>query len=316
MKINKVSVLILASLFAIFAGIYYLTQKKPVIPDLPIGISPIAISQEAVNILVLGIGGGNHQSPDLTDTIIFTSLNTKADTITTLSIPRDVWIPELSAKINSAYHTGGLALAKSTVSEFLGQSIHYGLVLDFSTFVKAVDLLGGIDVEVENSFIDSQYPIAGKENDLCDGDLTYACRYEEIRFTKGLTHMDGATALKFVRSRHSTDPVEGTDFARSKRQTQVITAFQNKLLSSPKSFTALYSLATSSLVTDIPKTQILPLGNFLFKNQRQSLRSYALTEPDHLYHPTNMRPYGGQWVLIPKQGNPQVIKDYVSEVLK
>ncbi len=316
MKINKVPLLILALLFAVFASLYYFTQKKPTIPNLGVSITPITKTQEAVNLLVLGIGGGDHQSPDLTDTIIFVSLNTKKDTITSLSIPRDVWVPKLSAKINSAYHTGGLPLAKSTVSEFLGQSVHYGLVLDFSTFVKAVDQIGGIDVEVENTFTDSQYPIAGLENDLCGGDPTYACRYEEIRFTKGTTHMDGATALKFVRSRHSLDPVEGTDFARSKRQSQVITAFQKKLLSSPKSFSSLYNLAVSSVVTDIPKNQILPLGNFLFKNREHSLRSYTLNEPEHLYNPTNMLPYGAQWELVQKTSNPKIIEDYIAEILK
>ncbi|MEK9200876.1 MAG: LCP family protein [Patescibacteria group bacterium] len=314
MKINKVPLLILGLIITVFIGIYYFTQKSPIIPGSGVTDLPITPSQAAINILVLGIGGGSHQSPDLTDTIIFTSLSIKANTITTVSIPRDVWIPKLSAKINSAYHSGGLSLAKSVVAEFVGQSIHYALVLDFSTFVKAIDQLGGIDVDVENTFTDGQYPIAGRENDLCEGDPTYACRYEQITFTKGDTHMNGEAALKFVRSRHSADPVEGTDFARSKRQSKVITAFQKKLLSSPKSFSALYNLASTSIKTDIPKSQILPLSNFLFQNRQNSIRSYAVSEPEHLYHPLNMRPYSGQWVLVPN--SPDSITKYISSILK
>ena len=93
-----------------------------------------------------------------------------------------------------------------------------------------IDFIGGVEVNVENSFIDKEFPITGKENDLCNNDLEYKCRYKIISFTKGVSSMDGQTALNFVRSRHA-EGSEGTDFAREKRQQKVIEAIKNKLIS-------------------------------------------------------------------------------------
>src|SRR5206468_1563830 len=76
-------------------------------------------SDGRVNVLLLGIGGGVHEGPDLTDTIIFSSIDITNNKITMVSIPRDLWMPELKGKINTAYTIGedkqagmGLVLAK------------------------------------------------------------------------------------------------------------------------------------------------------------------------------------------------------------
>ena len=90
-----------------------------------------------------------------------------------LSIPRDLWIPDLAAKINTAYSYGqerndqGKLLAKTAVSQVTGKQIDYVLVVDFDAFINLVDHLGGIDVNVRRTLDDYKYPILGKENDLC-----------------------------------------------------------------------------------------------------------------------------------------------------
>jgi len=90
-----------------------------------------------------------------------------------------------------------------------------------------VDLLDGVEVDVENTFDDYRYPINGKENDLCDGDPEYDCRYEDIHFDQGLQLMSGETSLKYVRSRNAEGD-EGTDFARSQRQQRLLLSFKEK----------------------------------------------------------------------------------------
>ena len=81
----------------------------------------------------------------------------------------------------------------------MGQPVHYALLIDFSSFKKAIDVLGGVDVNVERSFDDFHFPIEGKENDSCNGDPTFSCRYEHVSFKKGWQKMDGDTALKFAK---------------------------------------------------------------------------------------------------------------------
>src|SRR5690606_11303223 len=110
-----------------------------------------------------------------------------------------------------------------------GEPVHYAMVMDFSGFKEVIDTLGGVEVDVEHSFTDTEYPIAGRENDLCDGDPEYRCRYETIEFKQGRQYMDGETALKFVRSRHAEGD-EGNDFARSACQQRVISAIREKVL--------------------------------------------------------------------------------------
>ena len=154
-----------------------------------------------------------------------------------ISVPRDIWSDSLKDKVNSAYHYGeekkkggGLTLSKAIVSDVVGLPIQYALVLDFSGFEKVINLVDGVEVNVPKSFTDPDYPIPGKENDECNNDPEYRCRYEALHFDAGVQVMDGARALKYVRSRHAEGD-EGSDFARGKRQQEVILALKTKLMS-------------------------------------------------------------------------------------
>src|SRR3990167_5619174 len=196
----------------------------------------IATTAGRTDILIMGKAGEGHTAPDLTDTIIFVSVSHIDSSVILLSLPRDIWIPSLRAKLNSAYYwgnqkqeKGGLILAKSSTEEIVGKPIHYGIIVDFSGFKRIIDVLGGIKVEVQTSFIDEKYPIAGRENDECDGDPDFKCRYESVKFDAGVQSMDGETALKFVRSRNAEGD-EGTDLARSARQQKVIAATKDRVL--------------------------------------------------------------------------------------
>ena len=264
------------------------------------------------NFLLLGVSGGDREGKDLTDTIIFASLDIRTGDTVLISIPRDLWIPSLRAKINTAYHygeerqpgIGGFLLAKSSLTEAIGQPVDFVVLIDFSGFAKAIDVIGGLDIQVDTSFIDSKFPIPGKETDPCE-----PCRYETISFTKGLQHMDGATALKFVRSRQAEGD-ECTDFARSKRQENLISAFKQKILSSPTKIFQLKRIFSQIVITDISSNLYFPLFKLGLKAVRQPLRSFSLSEP-LLSHPPISAVQDYQWVLLT---NPNVAK-YVESLL-
>lgn len=270
------------------------------------------------NLLILGAGGAGHEAADLTDTIIFISLDHQDRRPVLLSLPRDIWITSMRAKINTAYYYGnqkreggGIILAKSSVSEILDQPVHYAAVIDFAGFVKTLDLLGGVEVEVERSFDDYKYPIPGKENDDCGGDPEFSCRYEHIHFEEGPQVMDGATALKFVRSRNA-EGEEGTDFARSARQQKVVLALKKKLSSptillSPGKILALWQIFNDSVETDVPKSKWPALGRLLFSLNQERIRSEVLNGglPDQegfLENPPISSRFDNQWVLVPADG--------------
>lgn len=296
-------------------------------------------SPETINLLLLGISGGKHEGPNLSDTIIFASLDIKEKKVTLASLPRDTWFSEIDGKINTAYAKGeskkkggGLTLAKSVVEEITGQNINYGVVIDFSGFTKAVDLMGGLDVNVDRAFDDYQYPVEGKENELCghtdeevqrfsasnsaevDQAKFLFCRYEHIHFDKGLTHMDGITALKFVRSRHAKGN-EGTDFARSQRQEKVIKAFMDRafslqILANPAKLIGLFDTVKNSVDTDIAQNEFDDFIKLAQKFQKAKIQSVVIDYGDQgknkgglLTHPPISEKYNYQWVLIPRAGD-------------
>jgi len=224
-RFKKIALIILSLIILFFVGkaVVKIAKLSPFLFQLIFNRDiNLKTNDGHINILLLGIGGKNHQGPNLTDTVIFTSLSTKGDKVTLVSIPRDLWVPDLDAKINTAYSTGeskrpggGLVLSKAVVKKIVNQPIDYVLRIDFDGFIKAVDLVGGLEINVERTFDDFEYPIDGKEEDPCehtDEELkelatsssqleAFPCRYTHVRFDKGEQKMDGKTALQFVRRR-------------------------------------------------------------------------------------------------------------------
>lgn len=185
-----------------------------------------------INVLLMGIGGSGHDGAYLTDTMIVASINVKTHEAVMVSIPRDFayTIPGIGFnKINATYayaradgerEAGEAAIAAA--EHVTGLEIPYYAVIDFRGFVEAINNIGGVDVVIENTFTDSSFP-----NDYPNDTRGYLA---PITFTAGPAHMDGRTALIFARSRHSNNPKEGSDFARSERQKKIIAAVKEKVL--------------------------------------------------------------------------------------
>jgi LCP family protein required for cell wall assembly len=283
---------------------------------------PLQSTNNRVNILILGIAGGTHEGPDLTDTMIIASVSNTTPSVALISIPRDIWSDTLQDKINSAYHYGeekkiggGKTLAKAITEDVTGLVIHYVVVVDFSQFQRLIDVVGGIDVIVPTAFVDTQYPIAGKENDECGGDSTYVCRYETIQFQSGLQHMDGTTALKYVRSRHAEGD-DGTDFARGKRQQDVIVALKNKIMQRqpwfhPTLARQLVQIADTATDTDMTIGEQLTMGKQFLNIQSQSISKISI-EPLLINPPEWMY---GRYVLVPEKDF-QTMHDFITKSLQ
>jgi LCP family protein required for cell wall assembly len=184
-----------------------------------------------VNILLMGVDGRaiDPNTPARSDTLILFSVDTIKKTAGILSIPRDLLmtVPGFGVrKVNAAYAIGefnklpggGQALAVQTVSRFLTKNmggsipIKYYLTVNFDGFEKVVDTIGGIDINVPEAIDDPNYP-------------TPWFGIEHVHFDAGWQHMDGATALKYARTRHAD-----SDFGRIARQQQVILAVRQKAL--------------------------------------------------------------------------------------
>lgn len=180
---------------------------------------------ERLNILLLGIDEREiEEGPWRTDTMILLTIDPATKSAGMLSIPRDLWVPipgfEMEQKIATAhfigdaqdYPGGGPALAMETVQQTLGIPVHHYIRLNFTAFERLIDLIGGIEIYVEEAIDDPTYP------DCCNN-------YDPFYIDAGWHSMNGEVALKYARTRNT----EFGDFDRILRQQQVIVAIRDKV---------------------------------------------------------------------------------------
>jgi len=275
---------------------------------------------DRINILLLGIGGGNHDGSQLTDTIILGSVKPSNKKASLISFPRDLVSPVNNwQKINSinAYAemnregSGGDKMINS-MSELLKTEIPYYIKVDFEGFEKIIDELGGIEVEVENSFTDYQYPIRGQEENP-----DYYARFEVLSFESGLQKMDGETALKYARSRHASG-IEGSDYARARRQQLVIQAVKERVLSgsfllNPATINSVLNELNNNISTNIEIWEMLKLWNLVKDINKDEIESFVLNDAPDNYLVAS-RGEDGAFILVPKTGNFNNIQKLVNNI--
>lgn len=276
-------------------------------PELPGNSSNIASAAETtiqfehprINILLMGTDEREGETgPPRTDTLLLLTLDLEHRTAGMISLPRDLWVPipgyDLATKINTAYAMGerrgypggGAQLVKDTVSSFIGRPVEYYVKINFNGFVRFIDLIGGIDLVVPDTIYDDQYPTA---------DHGYQTFYIEA----GNQHLDGETALKYVRTRN-TD----SDYKRAGRQQQMIQAVLDKVLAADMIPTLLarapqlMSTMSDSFSTDLPWPTALELANYIRGQQLQEpLRRLVLDSNfgEETYSDE------GAWILVPNR---------------
>ena len=211
------------------------------VTEIPPPMPEVGFDSAVYNVLLLGSderpGGGGFR----TDTLMIVSIDPKDDTATLISIPRDlyVYIPGWRMdRINTAMVHGGFEMTLQTILYNFGIPIEAWARIDFSGFVSAIDTLGGINVES-----------TGFTQDECRGDI--------LTYRTGSTYaMDGDEALCYTRMRKS-----GGDFARMRRQQEVVQAIFAKVLSIDglARVPALYDEFSNMLIMDINVLDLLPL---------------------------------------------------------
>lgn len=262
-----------------------------------------------INILILGRGGGNHDAPDLTDTMIVASVDPVNKTATLLSIPRDLWVRNPkggSMKINTAWETGefaylgkiapgstdpkaiqaGFGTADQVVENVLGMPIHYNFLLSFKGFEQAIKTVGGVSVNVPA--------------DLVDPTMAWENNRNPVLAKAGVQQMDGPAALRYVRSRETS-----SDFARAARQRSVMMALKTKVdnlgtISNPIKISGLMNAFGNNAQTDLSLKDASRLYSIIKTITPDKFASIGLADAPNSYITTgNVR---GQSVVIPKAG--------------
>lgn len=231
-----------------------------------------------LTMLLLGVDR-REDEPSRSDTMILVNIDPVTKTAGMVAIPRDlrVIIPGYGVhKINAAYAFGesdqlqgrGPGLVISTIETNFGVHVDYFAEVDFTGFVKIVDTLGGVTLDVPYPIKDNAYPASGTN-------------YMRIYFPAGWQHLDGERALQYARTRH-----DDGDGSRSIRQQQVLLALRAQAVGFdllPKAGELLGELS-DAVRTDLGPTQALQLARLATEFSPAAITSYtldpALTEDD------------------------------------
>ncbi|WP_029546106.1 LCP family protein [Selenomonas sp. AB3002] len=249
----------LVFLGAALAGAYFASsslEDKPTVAKEK--KEELLTAKDKSTIMIMGV---DERADDVgrSDTLMIATIDPKLDQAALLSIPRDTRVKIKGHgydKINAAYAYGGERLTQDTVEEFLGVNMDHYIIVNVKAFQRIIDALGGVDIDVEKRMY---YEDPWDD----DGGLL-------IDLRPGLQHMDGKTAVTYVRYRD-----EEGDIGRIKRQQAFMKACMEKV-TSPAIIPKLPSVIAEvfeSVKTDLSVRQLLEFAGSLNKAKGNGLKT-------------------------------------------
>lgn len=256
------------------------------------------------------IGSHEHNA----DTMILLYADSDSGEMRMLSVPRDLYYQ--GRKINSIYRQQGPEQLMSALSSVTGLEIKNYVGIDMYAFIDVVNILGGIDVTLDEALVDPTYKV--RENG----------RWSTLYYTAGTHHLDGIAALRIARSRHTS-----SDFERSVRQQKVIAALKDSvsvlgLTNISKIYDIIQTsgkyvesnLSTADMVKyylsykdyEISGQHVLNTDNVLYATYTNL---YRLSEEEQAKALEDPNYYKGGWIVLPKNNDWSIIKSYIRSVL-
>ena len=251
-----------------------------------------------MNVLLMGLDQrpSENAAYAATDTMIVFTIDPISHTAGMLSIPRDLYVPldgHGNDRINTAMALGGPDYAMRTVSRVFNIPIQHYVRVNFVAVEKLIDLVGGIDVYVDQNINDPTYP-----------DMNY--HYDPFVISKGMHHMDGATALKYARTRHGS-----SDIYRMRLQQEIIMAIRDRVLSTDAlphllaNAPEIMGTLTGAVSTDLSLPDIIQLID-LAKNMPLSNINRVVMDENYVQDYTT--PAGAQVLLPVTDRIPELVK--------
>ncbi|WP_414631594.1 LCP family protein [Anaerovibrio lipolyticus] len=241
---------------ALFAS-SVLFDKQPAKPEK----TNLMTAKDKIIVMIMGV---DEREGDVgrSDTLMIATLDPKKKKAALLSIPRDTRVKIRGHgfdKINAAYAYGGHALTQDTVEDLIGVHMEHHILINIKSFKKIIDAIGGVDINVEKRMY---------YEDVWDDDGGLL-----IDLQPGLQHMDGDTAITYVRYRD-----EEGDIGRIRRQQKFMQAVMDKI-TSPSIIPRIPSIikeVVGSVQTDLSVKQLIEFATSLKDAQKSGLQAEML----------------------------------------
>ncbi|PIQ78418.1 hypothetical protein COV82_00980 [Candidatus Peregrinibacteria bacterium CG11_big_fil_rev_8_21_14_0_20_46_8] len=249
-----------------------------------------AVRLETFNILLVG-----HHSR-LADTIIIAAFDKVRKKTTLISIPRDLVVN--GRKINGYLSLYGIDELRQMVTKATGLEIHRHAVVDFASFEKIIDALGGVDVYVKKDIYDPLFP-------------NWNGGYEPYAIKAGAHHLSGRDALRYARSRKST-----SDFDRAARQQQIVQAIHARIvnldvLQDFGTIRDMYQAISGGTETDM---ELLELVGYMKEFSSYEIRADNVMSPSNILYPTTG--INGAYILLVRGGGFTKAHEFVQDAIE
>jgi LCP family protein required for cell wall assembly len=233
-----------------------------------------------VTILLVGVDNTHTRDLALTDTLMVASFDPLTQSLTMISIPRDIsrlpfysggeWRPRINTLMQNAareperYPDGPMGSLVKQISYVVGVPIDYYAQIDIAGFTRLIDMVGGVDVVVERAVNDPGYQFSPDE--------------VGFRVEPGPHHFDGKMATAFARSRRGS-----SDYDRARRQQQILLALRRKL-EDPfvlANVGGLVDALGDMIRTDAPLERFPEIVSIAQRSQDAATRNIVLSPPKY-----------------------------------
>lgn len=256
--IKYILVLIVVFVLSGMVGAFFANALVDNKPDYDNDKKGMLVAKDKATVMIMGV---DEREDDVgrSDTLMIATLDPEKNQAAILSVPRDTRVKIRGYgfdKINAAYAYGGRKLTQETIENLLNTHIDHYIKINVHGFTKIIDALGGIDIDVEKRMY--------YEDPWDDDGGLY------IDLQPGMQHMDGKTAITYVRYRD-----EEGDIGRIKRQQNFMKAVMDKLVSPtiiPK-LPSIVSAVSDSVETDMSVSELLSFLGTLQEAKDNGLKS-------------------------------------------
>jgi len=285
------------------------------------------LGKSKINFIILGLDKRDDslEKTETTDTVILASLNLKTYKVNIISIPRDLWFYNINQKVNEIYplslkESNKFTYIKDKFKILINQDIDHVVILTTDNLIKFVKLIGGVDLTLDQGFVDTKYPnpeyIKNPSKDIPI--------YKTIEFKAGPVHLDESNITEFVRSRKGGDTVAqgGTDLARIHRQQLLLDALlakvkSGKFINDNSNFIDLYKFWNQDIEKDINDVQAIQIMSTINENinkielQKSEILVGTTAKNGLIYHPTSF--INKQWVYVPSDKDYKSLQEFISK---
>lgn len=261
------------------------------------------VNKNRINILLFGIDRRHKGEGYRTDIMILLSADRTTNKVVMTSVPRDLWWE--GERINAIYSLRGWEEMQTAFGTITALTPDRYVLIDFEDFKWLVDAMGGVPVNIETTFTDTQYPV----------DATF--EYQTVNFTQGTEKLSGERALIFARSRKGD--FDNGDWGRMKRQHLILKGMlegvvQPESIFNPVVIEKAYATLTGhGIETNLTIDDAKFLWDFYKDKDKYEVNS-LLVDYDYLYTPP-AADYGGAWVLAPIDNDYTKIKNNIETLL-